>query len=177
VRKYLEEKANENKISYTGIITGPFLDWGIEHGFILDIKTRKGKIYDGGETVISSATLPTIGKAVVAVLEKADATKNRYVYVKDTDFSQQRLISLVNSFSPGEWQSENVDTVELEKASNEALAKGDVSHGTWYGFLIRGIFAQGFGNKFDHTDNELLGIQELDESGLKALLKSIIESK
>lgn len=42
-----------------------------------------------------------------------------------------------------------------------------------YGFLHSACFGEGYGSHFDKTDNELLGIKELNESELQELVNSL----
>lgn len=68
-------------ITYTNIMTGPFLDWCIMVGLILNAKQRSIELYDGGDRPFSITTLKSIGKAVAAALKKPEESKNKIYYV------------------------------------------------------------------------------------------------
>lgn len=142
---------------------------------MLDVKGKKGKLYDGGDALFSTSTLATIGKAVVGTLKKPEQTKNRVVYVKDADVTQNKLIAITDKYNvEGEWQLEQVNTDTLVKDSFEKLGKGDFGQGTWVGFLIKSIYGKGYGGVFQKPDNELLGIplfteQEVEETVAKVI--------
>lgn len=175
VQQYLKERTASNKeFSYSLIINGPFLDWGMAVGFLVDVKGKKAVLKDGGDRVFSATTLASIGQAVVGTLLHPDETANRAIYVRDINTTQNQLISLAKKFVGEDgWEISNVKSADLEKSSNEALAKGDMSPGVWVNYIYRSIFGEGFGSEFTKVDNELVGIKGLDEKGLEALMKGI----
>lgn len=67
---------------------------------------------------------------------------------------------------------EEKSTEELEKATNEKLAKGDRS--TIHNLLFRCSYAEGYGNKFKDLSNGILGLPQLDVEGLEEVLKSTL---
>ena len=175
-QQYIEGLAAEGDISYTIVINGPFLDWGLNNGFLgLDLRKRQLTYLDGGITNFSTTTLGTIGKAVVGVLTKPEETKNRAVYVQDAALTLKDLLRLSKQALGKEGWAE-VDggmTAENEKASYEKLAKGEMDMGVFLGFLMSAVFREGYGGHFQKLDNELFGVGELKESDLVELIKEI----
>lgn len=117
-QKALREKAaGGTGFSYTIICNGPFLDWGIMKGF-MSIKEKRIRLYNRGDGVFSTTTLPTIGKAVCGVLEHPDETQNRVVRVQDTATTQNKLFEMAKKVvGSGGWNVEEVSTdAVLEKA-------------------------------------------------------------
>jgi hypothetical protein len=174
--KHLKEAVAANPgLTYTLISNGPFLDWGINVGFLLDTKEGKPKIYDDGKTVFTSTTLTSVGQAVVGVLSHYEETKNRFVYARDIDISQKRLFEIAQKVAPEKkWEPISVSTAEIEKSSNESLAKGEVTLPVMYGYLARGIFGEGYGNRFAKDDNALLGITGKTEADIEAIFKALL---
>jgi len=177
IQKYLKEKADEGKISYTLVFTGPFFDWGLAVGFILNVKEKKARVFDGGDNKFTATTLATIGKTVVEVFRKPEVTKNRVVKVKEVETSQNRLIAIVNKIKPeGEWQIEKLETDALVKDSYERLGKGDYGAATWTQFLAKAIFGgPAYGSAFEKSDNEVLGIKTLSDKEVEDLIAGIIK--
>jgi len=177
-QEYLKKKAAEGKIAYTTIHCGPFLEWGLGNGFVLDVKGKKGRIPDGGEQKFSATRLSTVGKAVVGVLTQPEETKNRGVYVQDLAISQNRLVEVAKKVTgPDGWDLGEVDTAEVEKESYEKLKKGQVDMSVWIGFLVRAIWAKDYGGDFSgRLDNELFGIKELTEGELEDVIKGIVKA-
>ena len=174
--QYIQELAAQGKISYTIVINGPFLDWGLNHGFLgPDLRKKQITYLDGGITKFSATTLATIGKAVVGVLKNLEETKNRAIYVQDGVFTLKDLFRLSKQ-ALGEEGWTEVDggtTEEKERLSYEKLAKGQKDMGVFVGFLMSAVFREGFGAHFQQLDNELLGIVELKESEVVELIKEI----
>lgn len=175
-QKYLQDAlAAKPGMTYTYVSNGPFLDWGLNHGFLLETKDGKPKIYDDGKTVFSATTLASVGQAVVGILSHYDETKNRYVYVRDIDISQQRLLEIAQKVAPEKkWEPVSVNTVDIEKSSNEGIARGEFTFPVMVGYLFRGIFGEGFGNKFEKDDNALLGITGKTEADVEAIFKTVL---
>jgi hypothetical protein len=176
-QKHLEEAiAAKPGMTYTTVVNGPFLDWGINVGFLINLNDGKPKLYDGGNTVFSSTTLASVGQAVVGVLSHYEETKNKRVFVRDIDISQNQLLDLAKKIAPEKkWEPIVVDTAAIEKASNEALAKGEVTMQVMYGYLMRGIFGEGYGSKMETDDNKLLGIAGKTEADVEAMLKPLLK--
>ncbi|KAH8654053.1 isoflavone reductase family protein-like protein CipA [Tricladium varicosporioides] len=172
-RKHLEDAlAKTPGMTYTYIQNGGFLDWGLDNGFLLGWQEGKPAIYDGGDRIFSTTTLASVGDAVVGVLSHPEETKDRFVFVEDIKTSQNKLLEMAKKIAPEKkWEPVQLDTAELEKKSNEALAKGDYSMGTMIPYLFRAIFAEGYGGRFDKTDNELLGIKGKTEAEVEEVLR------
>ena len=168
----------DGDFTYTLVCNNVFLDWGLERNFLLNWKDSRPRFFDGGKGVFSATTLDSVGQAVVGVLTHPEETKNRFVYVKDIDVSQEQLLAIAKKVSgPGKtWEEPTlVDTAELEKSSYESMAKGEVTPPVMYGFLFRVIFGPPeYGGRFPGTDNELLGIKGKTEADVAAILESFI---
>jgi len=176
VQKYLKEKAAKNEISYTLVLTGPFFDWGLAVGFILDVKNKKGRVFDGGDVKFSASTLETIGKAVVSVFQKPEETKNRALRVKSADVTQNAIIEAAKKIQPGgEWQVEHFSTDEVLKDSYERLGKGDLGSETWIGFLIKSLYGEGYGGYAEKSDNELLGLHTFSQKEIEETIAAVIK--
>jgi len=179
-QKYIEELAAQGQITYTIVINGPFLDFGLNHGFLgPDLKKKQITYLDGGNAKFSTTTLANVAKAVVGVLTKPEETKNRAVYVQDAALTLKDLFRLSKQ-ALGEEGWTEVDggtTKEKEKSSYEKLAKEQKDMGVFLGFLLSAIFREGYGGHFQQLDNELLGIVELKESEIVELIKEIAKGQ
>jgi len=64
VEDYLVEKSASNpSFTYTLIRNGPFLDWGLKVGFLLNYHVEKTPIYDSGNQLFSTTSLSSISTA------------------------------------------------------------------------------------------------------------------
>jgi len=174
IERYLDELAIKGETSYTLVFCGPFLDLGLRQGIFLNFAERKANIYDGGDQLISTSRLGTAGKAVRRILTHPRETADRAVWVKDIDISQNQLLKLAQSLTPGEeWQITNVSTAELEKQSMEQIKRKEVGAKTMQGLLLRGTFSPDCGNLFLHVHNSVLGITGISGPDLEELVASI----
>lgn len=172
VQDALKKEADSGRLTYTFISTGPFLDFGISLGFIINLKEKSANLYDGGDRVFSATSLPTIGKAVVGVLKHPEETKNRAVYVQDTATTLKHLTALGKKATGAEgWTETEIAIDDLLEEAWAELKKPQPNPANFaFQFIRASIFGEGYGSHFQKLDNELLGIQELNDSELQALV-------
>lgn len=174
VQKALQgQAAQPGGMTYTVVVNGPFLDWGIMVGFVLGVKKRHVVLYDGGDRVFSTTTLATVSKAVAAVLGKPDETRNRPVFVHDTATTLKALYEKGKKATPGEkWTEEVVSTDDLLAEAWAELKKEHPDPSKFaMKFISNAIWGEGYGQHFEKTDNELLGIKELTEEEVQAIVE------
>lgn len=169
-----KEAAVSGGMTYTLICTGPFLDWGLEVGFIMDVKSKAINLYDGGDCVFSTTSLATIGKTVVATLKHLDQTENRAVYVQDIAMTQRGLLAMAKKAVGGDgWTEEVVSVDGLSEQVWAELKKDKPDPGNFVLNVIKmSIWGAGYGGAFVKTDNVLLGIKEMSEAEVQAVVDS-----
>jgi len=174
VREYLEQKVKAGAaVTYSYIITGPFLDWALQVGLILGIKNKKPEIVNGGDVYFSATSLPSIGRAVAGVLEHPAETKNRAVYVRDLDVTQNKILALAKKYAGEDgWEVTHVNTDDLYVEAQQDLKEGGSE---WpLKFMKTAIFGKGYESQFEKDDNELLGIKGWTEEDLEVLVKQVV---
>jgi uncharacterized protein YbjT (DUF2867 family) len=120
-------KKNQSRIAYTFITTGTFLDWGFDSGFLgFDISNHTATLYDEGKHLFSGTTLPSIGKALVAVLHHPELTQNKHIYIADATFTQQQALSLFEKHTGSKWTVKHINTEDSFKQGADDFTKGDV---------------------------------------------------
>ncbi|KAI5863711.1 NAD(P)-binding protein [Durotheca rogersii] len=173
VQEALKKAAAEDRLTYTIILNGPFLDWGIRVGFLANVKERTIDLADGGNRKASASTLATVAKAVEGVLKNPEQTKNRAVYVQDTAISQKELEErLKKATGTTEW-TETVSSVEEGvKQGWEEAKKAQPDPWVLFGTTVKAaIWGDGYGGHFQKLDNDLFGIKELTEAELQAVIE------
>jgi hypothetical protein len=178
VQELLSSLAAEGKITYTVVYNGVFLDWGLQFGFPANLRKKTAVLHDGGERLYTTTTLAGVGKAVVGVLSHPEETKNRVVRVGEAVTTIKELLALSQDIVGGEgWTITKPDTAkEAEKALVE-IKQGVFSHETILPFIYRAIWGKENGGYFTTTDNELLGIKELDKEGLQKVIQDVVDGK
>lgn len=175
VQDALKKEAASGGLTYTLIPTGPFLDWGILTGFIMNLRGKSVSLFDGGDRLFSATSLPTIGKAVVGVLTHPEETKNRAVYVQDTATTLKHLTALGKTANGAEGWTETVVSIEemLEQAWAELKKPQPNPANFALPFVKAAIWGEGYGSHFEKLDNDLLGIQELSDTELQGLVDNL----
>ncbi|KAI1842632.1 hypothetical protein JX266_011245 [Neoarthrinium moseri] len=173
VQKALQKEADAGRLTYTIVVNGPFLDWGLAVGFVASVKDRSISLYDGGDRIFSATTLPAVGKAVVGVLQHLDETKNRAVYVQETAITGKQLLDIGQKVTGTEWKAAQISTEDCVKDAWAELSKTAPDYGkAFMNFLNAAIWGEGYGSHFETNDNKLLGIKEIGEEELRALMVS-----
>ncbi|KAH9828600.1 NAD(P)-binding protein [Teratosphaeria destructans] len=173
----LTKLANEHQdFSYTLIYNGPFLDWGIISApLLLNVGDKSAEVFDAGDVPFSATRTGTIGKAVAGALLHAEKTKNRALYIHDAIVTQNQLIERAERLTQQQFKKVPVDSQALETESWALVQDPSANPMTWiFNFIKIGIFAKEELCKWDKSDNELVGIQELKGAELEDVLDGIL---
>lgn len=176
IEDYLKQKAAAGLISYTFVFNGPFLEWGIENNFVINVAGFKPRLLDDGKAIFSSANLETVGRALAAIPDHLEATKNRAVFIEDIKISQERLLALAKQAAPEKpWEVTYAKTEDLVKVAGEGLAKGIFTFDNIAPFLHQAVVTPGYGGNFDKSDNELLGLGHSSEEFVLQQYKKLLQ--
>ncbi|UJR26044.1 hypothetical protein I4U23_007390 [Adineta vaga] len=168
-------KKHSSHIAYTLITTGVFVDWGFDNGFLsFDINNRTATLYDEGKYRVSGITLPSIGKAVVAVLHHPQLTQNKRIFVADVTFTQQEALALFERYTNTKWSIKHIRTIDARKEAEENLKKGNIQQ-AFGGYLLSYIYNEHEGGNFDgKTINKDLGLSTVS---LDQIVKEAVSRK
>lgn len=177
-QRYLQKKsASTPGFTYTSIANGLFLDWCLATGIILNPAQHTATLYNGGDVIFSATTLADIAKAVIGVIEHLEETANRVVYIHSAAVTQKQLIQYAEDKDGKNWNTVVKSTEEVRRESFIELGKGprgDVN-AAMLGFSICACWDSNYGCNFSgHLDNDLLGMEEMSESQLRALVTSFL---
>ncbi|KAM0805772.1 hypothetical protein BDR22DRAFT_878164 [Usnea florida] len=174
VHDALEKEAFSGGMTYSVICTGPILDVEIKAGTIMNLRDKTISIFDGGNHVFSTTTLPTIGKAVISVLTHPEETKNRVLFVQDTATTLQRLVAMgENAIGADGWRKIHVSVNELvEQAYAEMNSRNPGFAPKYY---QAAFFGRDFASQFERNDNEMLGLGQMSHAEVQRLVDSLAE--
>ncbi|KAK9562891.1 hypothetical protein V6Z88_004404 [Aspergillus fumigatus] len=99
-------------------------------------------------------------------INNLDATKNRTVYIREAEVSQNQLLRL----SGKQLATKPISTVDLEKNGFAELSKPNPNPQVFvFNFLRRTIFGEGFGSLFptEKLSNDLLGVRTFSDGDIK----------
>ncbi|KAI1385384.1 NAD(P)-binding protein [Hypoxylon trugodes] len=176
VLEYLKKTAAETGLTWTAVFNGPFLDWGLKVGFLLNVKERTVEYPDGGNNKFSTTTLESIGKAVAGVLKNPEQTKNRGVYVQDAAVSQRQLAEAVKKVVGADgWKETITSTQEIYQQGLEEAKKANPNPGIVFVTTLKpAIWGEGWGSQFEKLDNDLFGIKQLSDEEFQAAVASYV---
>lgn len=174
-QRYLAQKSSEHpEFTWTGIANGLFLDWGLKVGFIVDPLKRTATLYNGGDSPFSATSLADVAKAVVGVIQNQGKTANRLLYIQSTVTTQNQLIQYAKDKDGKPWSVKNKDTKEVMQESLAELDRGN-DQAAMDGFCVVATWDPNYGGNFSsHLDNELLGLQMLDEAGVRRVVERFL---
>lgn len=173
-QEYLRSK--QDQISYTVITNGLFLDWGLQLGWLANLKGTTN-VFGNGNARHSFTLLSDVGKAVAGVLKHPSETKNRGVYVQTAALSQNQVLQIAQKVKPDfKAETENVDLAKVgQDAYAELKKEGGNVQGAMFDFIKISIFQEGYGNLWEEkNDNELLGIKGLSEDEVEKLVQQYV---
>ncbi|KAJ0346300.1 hypothetical protein COL154_008279 [Colletotrichum chrysophilum] len=172
VEEYLERKARETNLTYTLIYCSALFDEGLDLGAFADFQARKVNFFDGGATTFNATRSVTVADAVVAVLNKLEATKNKAVRIRDVSMTPKELLKVIQGLEKNaDWTSVAIDTGKLVQGAKTELASGKFSPKAFAGFAMRATFAPGLAGLYG-DDNDLLEIKDIAKDDLENALKS-----
>ena len=186
VQSYLKER--EAKISWTGLATGAFLDWGLSHGFLgFDFASSTATIFDKGDGKFTAASLADIGRAVAALLALPHPlpkeVKNRLVYFASVATTQNEILSTIERVTGKTWQKEYVHTKTEVPEGQKLVAEGNFWGGAMKvirGLNFGGTELDGIGLNSDFERrgilaNKVLGIEKTES--LEEIVKQVVKEK
>lgn len=170
----IQEHIKTTSLSYTFVYNAAFLDWGIQHNFLIDFTNKTANIIDGGDSEFSTTTLASVADAVFGVVSHPEKTKNRVVYIQDTVLTQNKLLALAKKANPAdEWTVNQVKLDNLTAKADQRLAQGLYDYETFVPYLYRAIFDPKSKGKFEKLDNELLGLKGKTDEDVIDIIKSL----
>ncbi|OJJ42561.1 hypothetical protein ASPZODRAFT_137188 [Penicilliopsis zonata CBS 506.65] len=175
IEDYLVETSKTTDLTYSFVYVGGFTDFAIRNKVLMDFSQYTPTIFNGGNTRFSTTSMPTVGDAVVGVLSHPEETRNRAVYVSETVFSQNQLLSLAKQIAPDKpWAPVDVDLDVVVQAAKERLAQGIHDLPTVIPIMLKSIVDPEYGVEFIENDNELLGVKTKGEEYLLELLRPLV---
>lgn len=123
-------KSQQDKISWTVLITGSLFDWGLKIPSFggWNIPARTVTIYDGGNIPYEATNLDQVGKAIAASLKNSELSKNQYVYVNSFTITQNEVLKAVEK-ATGEKFTVSQSTAEELWQDGAAKLKGGQKFG------------------------------------------------
>lgn len=158
-------KSQEDKISWTAVITGCMFDWGLNiPGFGgWNVPARTVTIFDGGDIPFEATNIYQVGKALAKCLVYPKLSKNQYVYINSFTTTQNEVLKALEQVT-GEKFTRSEGTVD--ELWNDGAAKVKEGQGLGVlGMIAGAIYGKGHLAQFSSTKglwNEKLGLPQED---------------
>jgi nucleoside-diphosphate-sugar epimerase len=121
-------KTQQDKISWTAIISGCLFDWGLNipsfGGF--NVPARTVTIYDGGDIPYEATNLDQVGKVIAASLKQPELIKNKYVYVNSFTVTQNEVLMALEKATGEKFTASNSTVEELRQDGFKAMEAGQL---------------------------------------------------
>ncbi|KAJ5194742.1 isoflavone reductase family protein CipA [Penicillium cinerascens] len=113
----VKRQAADNRLTYTLVACGAFLDWSLSTGVSgLDLQEKKAFIFGDGNNVVPWTTLEDVGRVTANVLLHPQETLNRPVYVHSVLMSQNQIFDAAKEILGNEgWKVTYNDMAPLWK--------------------------------------------------------------
>ncbi|KAE8311939.1 NAD(P)-binding protein [Aspergillus transmontanensis] len=172
---HLQKVANDQKITWTAISNGAFLDWCLRTGFLnVDLINKKIVLMNDGTRVLPLTVLPAVGTAVANALAQAEKTKNMHFSIYSVQKSQKEIAELAKeALGADGWEIKSQDMDKVFKGALSSVAIGDYSW-TVVGDLIRySLATPGYSGLIEQNHNDLLGVRPMSDEQVKVLINEI----
>ncbi|TKA72326.1 hypothetical protein B0A55_06751 [Friedmanniomyces simplex] len=178
MERYLVGKAEAGLVSYTGVNTGLFFDWGLEvPGIPVNLKGGPTFRADGGDVALSVSTLDLIGRAVAQAVLQREEARNRFLYVHSAAVTQNQLLRYAREVAPERvFAVVEVDTEKAVAEAEEKIRQGATGPRVAMPMMMRVSFGLGLG-LFKKVDNAFLGLEVMTEEDIKALVAKYVKKE
>ncbi|RFU35504.1 hypothetical protein B7463_g795, partial [Scytalidium lignicola] len=182
-KKKYRDLAEELGLSWISVVCNPYLDWSLENGYwSIDIKGRKAKLVDGGNSKFNTTTVNQTAKGVAALLSLTDAELSRYknkpVFLSSVYTSIREMVDSViraTGSSESDWDIKAVTYDDIIKATRVEATKGNLMA------MVEEFYAvntrEGFGGDYQSkalADMKLLGMEQEDlDSVVRQVVRDI----
>ncbi|KAH6644859.1 hypothetical protein C7974DRAFT_440467 [Boeremia exigua] len=159
--QYLRTK--EGALEWTSVITGVWLDWALTSGlFAFDVQNKVARVVDRGATAFTGTLLAKVAKAVLAILDRPQETRNRYVYISSFTTTQNEVLAAFERVDGRKWSVVHENSEDILATGRKMVQQGDYG-GTMH--LVRYIVTNKAGLGLSPREklwDERLGLEEDD---------------
>ncbi|KAJ5762390.1 uncharacterized protein N7511_005772 [Penicillium nucicola] len=175
----VKEQAAANRLTYTLVANGPFLDWGLSTGFSgLNFREKTAWRFGDGNNVIPWTTLADVGTATANVLLHPEETLNRPVYIHSVFMSQNQLLGAAKSaLGSEEWTVTNNDMEPLLQKALSDLQSGNITDATFEIQIKYCLATKALAHPWERDDNSLLGLKEWSAEKVEDLVRAIAKEQ
>jgi nucleoside-diphosphate-sugar epimerase len=171
----VKKRAADNRLTYTLVACGAFLDWSLSTGFAgLNLQEKTAWIFGDGNNVVPWTTLEDVGKATANVLLHPQETLNRPVYVHSVFMSQNQLLGAAKEALGNKgWTVTYNDMKRLFETALADLKSGNITDATFMVQIQYCLASKALAHPWERDDNTLAGLEEWSQEKVKMLIQTI----
>ncbi|KAK7885281.1 hypothetical protein LTR67_010459 [Exophiala xenobiotica] len=120
--------ASSGQITYTTLVTGGFLDWGIKSGMLgFDLAQRAAVLYDGGQHKVTACTVSFVAEAILTALRMPDEkTANKRLHVAEVEYTGEELLRTIELASGDKWTATQLSTESAKENGMKLQAQNNL---------------------------------------------------
>lgn len=180
VREHLIELSRKSRsdgtsLSFTSIVTGHFLDYGLEHGlFGIDLKRNTVRVFDEGTQKFAATSLSDIGLATARVLQEVDDPRlqNKLVYIQSIQTCQYDMVTVIEGLKGSKLKVTKANSkdyiIENKKLLEEKPSDPEITEQL---VTVGGIVGTNWDKKGDAYINDLVQMPQRD---LKVIVQGVL---
>ncbi|KAI1623586.1 hypothetical protein EDD37DRAFT_650682 [Exophiala viscosa] len=119
--------ASSGQITYTTLVTGGLLDFGLKIGMLgFDLTNQTARLYDHGRNIVTACTVPFVADAVVVALQMPyEQVKNKRISGAEVAYTGKDLLRTLEVVTGEQWRVEEVSTESARQKGKELLVEGN----------------------------------------------------
>ena len=119
-------------LSWTGIHTGLFFDWGLERGTVLgfNLQNKSARLWDDGNNKVDLTNLHTIALTILHILTDPttrEEAKNKNVNISTVNTTQNEILAALEKVSATKFEVTYIKSADGKQEGQQKLAAGDSS--------------------------------------------------
>jgi hypothetical protein len=174
IQRYLHAKADAGLIENTVLSIGAFTEF-LGSDLLIDWQHKRAEIWGDGRALVSTTSLAATGKAVASALRNLEVTKNRNVFVHEYAVSQEQYLDMAKKYAKPEtkWSVVKIEDAETELDRRAGVLREQSDMASIFSFIKGTLLSGKYSSHYKHTDNSLVGLEELSEPEFEAKVANL----
>ncbi|KAL2822665.1 NmrA-like family protein [Aspergillus granulosus] len=171
IEKYL--RARSDKISWTIVACGGFLEYSFDLPFMIDLAQRRIDLVNGGEVPFSISDFGTVARAIVGVLRQPERVVGHCVQVHGMLVTQKEVLEIAKKYDsvPESWIVNEREAHVKYNEGMDMLKRGEYTMAAVSTLMAGVVWDAKYQTGFQETDNEWLGVGALPKEQLEETIK------
>lgn len=172
IEKYL--RARSDKIDWTVVACGGFLEYVFDLPFVIDLGNRKMEIVNTGDVPFSASEFRTAANAVAGVLKTPEKAVDHCVQIHATKITQNEIFDIVKKHDGDidRWTVSYQDGDVQFQRGMDMLKRGELTMEAVSTLMAGALWSGKYKAGFEEIDNEWLGVELISKQRLEEIVKN-----